>query len=52
MQREMAFSQVQQLVLNQMAEDPARNHGLRTVQQKIARTEGIHLPRYVNSARS
>lgn len=48
--KEIDFERAEQLVLDQMAEDPAKHHGVRTIQNKIAQAEMIHLPRWVNDS--
>jgi hypothetical protein len=35
----------EQLVLNQVAKDPASNRGVQTIMNRVAFDEGIHLPR-------
>jgi hypothetical protein len=37
----------EQLVINQMNKDPAKRHGVHTIQHKIAFHEKIHLTKYV-----
>jgi hypothetical protein len=46
MQKEMPLAEAEQLVLDQMAEDPAKHHGVRTIQHKMAFTNSVHLPRW------
>jgi hypothetical protein len=42
-------TEAEQLVLNQLGEDPASNHGVQTIQSKIAFNTGIHLRRSVRN---
>jgi hypothetical protein len=37
---------VEQLVLNQMNRDPAKHHGVKTIQYKVAFDAGVHLTRH------
>jgi hypothetical protein len=40
---------VEQLVLDQIAKDPASNHGVQTIQDKITFHKAIHIPQFVAS---
>ena len=44
--RAMPLQTAEQLVVAQMDKDPAKRHGVRTIQHKIAFNEGVHLTRY------
>lgn len=41
--RALPYAVKEQLVVNQMSKDPARRHGVHTIQQKVAFNEEIHL---------
>jgi hypothetical protein len=44
--RTMARQDIEQLVLNQLAQDPTNRLGIRTIQHQIAHSKGIHLTRF------
>jgi hypothetical protein len=41
----MVPADAEQLILAQMDKDPAKNHGVRTIQGKVAYHDGVHLTR-------
>lgn len=41
--RAMPHAIKEQLVVNQMNKDPAKRHGVRTIMQKVAFNEHVHL---------
>jgi hypothetical protein len=45
--RSIPYSVKEQLVVDQMNKDPAKRHGVRTIQQKVAFHEETHLTRSV-----
>ena len=47
MAKTMPFEEAEQLVINELANDPAKNSGVKKIQYKVAFNAGKHIAKYM-----